>query len=186
MGICRNCSLGPLAGVVPGHAVDEEEEGGVALHAVRLRQLVLLRGVHLGQRHVDAVCGEGGRGGGVVGRERAAVAAPGRVELDHDVAARGEDGGEVGGGEEEHVGLVDIGVGGVLGPVVVVAEEVLVFVVGVEVGEVRSAVLGVVGGGVVEAGGERGRELAAGLLGGRGFPVVTGLSREAVRAGDHG
>ena len=41
-------------------------------------------------------------------------------------------------------------------------------------------------GGVVEAGGERGRELAAGLLGGRGFPVVTGLSREAVRAGDHG
>ena len=66
LGICRNCSLGPLAGVVPGHAVDEEEEGGVALHAVRLRQVVLLGGVGAALRRRGSGVGEGD----LVARER--------------------------------------------------------------------------------------------------------------------
>ena len=126
------------------HAVDEEEEGGEALHVVLLGEVGVLGGVDLGERDVEVLFDEVGGGGGVARGERLAVAAPGRVELDEDVAVGRQEGGEVGGGEEVDVGLVDLGVGGGGGVVGVGVEEVGVLLVVVG-GALLEPALGVVG-----------------------------------------
>jgi hypothetical protein len=142
--------LGPGAGVVLWDAVDEEEDGGEALDVVLLSEVGVLGGVDLGKGEVVLVVvgGEVGSGGGIVRGERLAVAAPGGVELDHDVAVGGEEGGEVEGGEDDDVGLVDL----VLS-LRLVEEIVAVFVV------VREALfleplVGIVGGNIADVVGE--------------------------------
>lgn len=102
--------LGPGAIVVLGDAVDEEEDGREALDIVPLGEVGVLGGVDLGEGEVSPVVVRGEmRGGGCVIRgERLAVATPGGVKLDHDVATGGEE-GEVGGGEDHDVGLVVCG-----------------------------------------------------------------------------
>jgi hypothetical protein len=139
--------LGPRAVVVLGDAVDEEEDGGESLDVVLLGEVRVLGGVDLGESDVAlAVVGRKvGRGGGVVRGELLAVAAPGGVELDHDVAGGGEEGGEVGGGEDDDVGLVDLRL--LVQEVLVLEEVVVVAVVAVAV-SVREPSVGVVVGDV--------------------------------------
>lgn len=99
--------LGSCAGVVLGDAVDEEEDGGESLDIVLLGETGVVGGVDLGEGDVLGLEGDLGGGGCVFRGERLAVAAPGGVELNHDVAAGGEEVGEVGGGEEDDMGLID-------------------------------------------------------------------------------
>jgi len=134
--------LGSLASVRLVNAIDEEEDGGEALHIVLMRQLVLDGCVDLGQN--NAVGLERGGGRGVLGRESLAVAAPGGVELDQDEAVVLDDCGEVALLQNDDVLVVDFGLlEGLLGGGVEAGEVtevvVVVFIVGIwEVGAVRS------------------------------------------------
>jgi len=137
--------LGSLASVRLVNAIDEEEDGGVALDIVLMRQLVLDGCVDLGQN--NAIGLELGGGRGVLGREGLAVATPGGVELDQDEAVVLHDCGEVALLQNDDVLVVDFGLlecllgGGVkAGEVakVVFVVVIVVEVVGIwEVGAVR-------------------------------------------------
>ena len=87
--------------------IDEEEDGGETLNVVLVRQFVFDGGVDFGEN--DAVGLELGGGGGVLRREGLAVAAPGRVELDHDEAVVLDDGGEVALLQNDDVLVVHLG-----------------------------------------------------------------------------
>jgi hypothetical protein len=120
--------------------------------------------------------GEVGGGGGVVWGERLAMGAPGGVELDHDMAVGGEEVGEVGGGEEEDVGLI---YGMVLG-LAMVEEVVVVVVVG---GALLEPAVGVVGGDVVGVVDEVVEVVVGG--GGGGVEKKGGEGDEEERSGAH-
>ena len=75
------------------NAINEEVDSRETLNIILLRQFILFRGIHFRQNYVFAL--ELRCGGGVFGGEGLAVAAPGRVELDHYEAVALDGVGEV-------------------------------------------------------------------------------------------
>ena len=126
------------------NAINEEVDSGETLNIVLLRQFILLGGIHLCQNYVFAL--EFRRGGGVLRREGLAVAAPGRVELDHDEAVVLDGVGEVLLLQNDDVLLVHLGL---LVRLRVVLLEVLKVA---EIGVIGAVVVVVLrrGGGLVE------------------------------------
>lgn len=99
--------LGSLAIVGFIDAFNEEENCRKTLDIVLLTEITFLSGINLGKEDALILLLERSCGFCILGSERLAVSAPGRIEFDHDMLRFGDEVREIRAGEDDDIFFVD-------------------------------------------------------------------------------